>query len=167
MRPFIALIAAGAVFAGVLAWAAAAAPDDLQRAKSASARFHSLVQAERAGYVPDPFCVPAPPDFPPGGAMGYHFENVALMEDAVLDPTQPEMLLYERKPNGKYRLIGLEYYIEADQVTSRPSLFGVPFEGPFDPHHPGMEVHYDLHVWLWKDNPAGLFAPFNPNVSCP
>jgi hypothetical protein len=21
-------------------------------------------------------------------------------------------------------------------------------------------------VWLWKDNPAGLFAPFNPRVSC-
>jgi hypothetical protein len=27
--------------------------------------------------------------------------------------------------------------------------------------------HYDLHVWLWKHNPAGLFAPTNPNVKCP
>ena len=27
--------------------------------------------------------------------------------------------------------------------------------------------HYDLHVWLWKKNPAGLFAPTNPDVRCP
>jgi len=27
--------------------------------------------------------------------------------------------------------------------------------------------HYDLHVWLWKNNPAGTFSPTNPAVSCP
>jgi len=26
--------------------------------------------------------------------------------------------------------------------------------------------HYDLHVWLWKQNPAGLFSPTNPLVKC-
>ena len=30
----------------------------------------------------------------------------------------------------------------------------------------GMPVHYDLHVWLWKHNPSGVFAPFNPDASC-
>ncbi len=30
-----------------------------------------------------------------------------------------------------------------------------------------MPRHYDLHVWAWKHNPAGLFAPFNPKVSRP
>jgi hypothetical protein len=29
-----------------------------------------------------------------------------------------------------------------------------------------MPVHYDLHVWLWQDNPAGMFALFNPTVTC-
>jgi hypothetical protein len=29
-----------------------------------------------------------------------------------------------------------------------------------------MPIHYDLHVWLWKHNPSGLFAPFNPEASC-
>jgi len=33
-------------------------------------------------------------------------------------------------------------------------------------HHPGMPVHYDLHVWLWQDNPMGMFALFNPTVTC-
>jgi hypothetical protein len=27
-------------------------------------------------------------------------------------------------------------------------------------------VHYDLHAWLFKENPLGVFAPTNPNVSC-
>ena len=26
--------------------------------------------------------------------------------------------------------------------------------------------HYDLHVWLFEDNPAGLFGETNPNVKC-
>ena len=34
-------------------------------------------------------------------------------------------------------------------------------------HHPGQETHYDLHVWLWKHNPSGLFAEWNPSVTCP
>jgi hypothetical protein len=33
-------------------------------------------------------------------------------------------------------------------------------------HAPGMPVHYDLHVWLWKTNPSGLFNPWNPDLSC-
>jgi hypothetical protein len=30
-----------------------------------------------------------------------------------------------------------------------------------------MPVHYDLHVWVWEDNPLGLFAPVNSNLACP
>jgi hypothetical protein len=26
--------------------------------------------------------------------------------------------------------------------------------------------HYDLHAWLFKDNPLGMLAPTNPKVSC-
>ena len=33
-------------------------------------------------------------------------------------------------------------------------------------HNPQMPWHYDLHVWFWEDNPDGLFAPFNPALSC-
>jgi len=32
---------------------------------------------------------------------------------------------------------------------------------------PSMLHHYDLQVWLWKKNPAGMFSPTNPNVKCP
>jgi hypothetical protein len=27
-------------------------------------------------------------------------------------------------------------------------------------------MHYDLHVWLWKHNPNGLFASTNSAVKC-
>ena len=50
----------------------------------------------------------------------------------------------------------------------RPSLFGVPFDGPMLGHEPGMPIHYDLHAWLWKKNPKGKFARWNPTVgTCP
>jgi hypothetical protein len=49
----------------------------------------------------------------------------------------------------------------------RPSIFGQPFDGPMPGHNPAMPVHYDLHVWLSADNPSGLFAQFNPSLSCP
>ncbi len=132
--------------------------------RAATARYHSVRQALRAGYSPGPMpvCVSSPL-----GGMGYHFENQALMTDSVLDPRRPEMLTYERKANGKFRLIGVEYYVEADRVSESPALFGHTFQGPMPAHHPGMETHYDLHVWLWKHNPAGIFSPTNPALKCP
>jgi hypothetical protein len=45
-------------------------------------------------------------------------------------------------------------------------LLGQPFDGPMPGHGPDMPIHYDLHVWTHKANPAGVFAPFNPKVSC-
>jgi hypothetical protein len=36
---------------------------------------------------------------------------------------------------------------------------------PVDEAHM-FEPHYDLHVWLYRENPRGTFAQFNPNVNC-
>ena len=147
--------------------AAVASPaDDLQAAKAATARYHSIGQAERDGYVLGSPCTSSP-----AGGMGFHYENHELMADPALDPTQPEILLYAPGPSGRLQLVGIEYWkADADQnpatSSDRPTLFGQPFNGPMPGHHPGMPVHYDLHVWLWQDNPAGMFAPFNPTVSC-
>jgi hypothetical protein len=83
------------------------------------------------------------------------------------------MLLYLPTADGKLRLIGVEYFVAAaDQEppidnADTPHLFGRAFDGPMEGHGPGQPYHYDLHVWLWADNPAGLFAPFNPSLACP
>lgn len=140
---------------------------DLARALLATARFHSVEQAEAAGYAAASPCVASPE-----GGMGIHYENPALMADPALDPAHPEILDYEPKANGQLRLVALEYWrqdSDGDLATSddRPSLFGQAFDGPMPGHSPVMPVHYDLHVWLWKWNPSGLFSAWNPRVSCP
>jgi hypothetical protein len=41
-----------------------------------------------------------------------------------------------------------------------------PPEEGHEPLMPTSLAHYDLHVWLFKNNPEDLFAPTNPAVKC-
>jgi hypothetical protein len=50
--------------------------------------------------------------------------------------------------------------------NDRPSNLGHAFDGPMPGHEPGIPVHYDLHAWVWRHNPAGGFAAWNSNVHC-
>lgn len=141
----------------------------MKQAKAATARFNSVGQALKAGYVRPTgpmaqICVQLPDG---SAAMGIHFENPTLMADPALDIRKPEILVYIPKANGALKLVALEYFVAASQVTSAPSLYGHTFQGPMAGHHPGMPSHYDLHAWLWQANPAGTFAQFNPTVHCP
>ena len=148
--------------------AAAASPDALQELRAATAKYHSLAQAAADGYLMEGEpCIEAPGL----GAMGFHAANPALVGDSTSDPLQPDILLYAPDANGKLKLVAVEYLVfDADQDLStdddRPSIFGQSFDGPMPGHNPFMPVHYDLHIWLWADNPAGTFAPFNPSLSC-
>jgi hypothetical protein len=103
----------------------------------------------------------------PKGAMGVHFVNVTIR--GAPDPMKPNILIYE--PVGKeLRLVAVEWLVPLTAKTNkRPALFGKPFDGPMEGHEPLIPkqyVHYDLHAWLFKDNPLGMFTPTNPNVSC-
>lgn len=103
----------------------------------------------------------------PKGAMGVHFVNVTIR--GAPDPMKPNILIYE--PVGKeLRLVAVEWLVPFTAKTKkRPALFGKPFDGPMEGHEPLIPkqyVHYDLHAWLFKDNPLGMFTPTNPNVSC-
>lgn len=141
----------------------------MKQAKAATARFNSVAQALKAGYVRPvgpmaQICVQLPDG---SAAMGIHFENPALMADPALDIRKPEILVYIPKANGSLKLVALEYFVAASQVTTAPSLYGHTFDGPMAGHHPGMPTHYDLHAWLWQANPTGTFSQFNPAVRCP
>lgn len=169
MRPLLSLIAAAgiaiATIGGVAAGDGRLSPE-LQDVRAATARFHSVDQALAAGYF-----AAGPCEESPAGAMGIHFINPARFAPGV-DPTSPEVLLYVPGADGSLKLVGVEYLqFDADQDLAtdqdRPFLFGRGFDGPMLGHGPGMPIHYDLHVWVAESNPAGVFAQWNPVISCP
>jgi len=138
----------------------------LAAVRAATAKYQRVEEALADGYIADPFCIASP-----AGAMGIHYVKPSLM-DGNLSPAEPEILLYVQDGQGRPSLVAVEFFKpDADQnlATSedRPSLFGQPFDGPMAGHTPVMPIHYDLHVWLWQHNPAGMFAQFNPALSCP
>ncbi len=152
---------------------------DLLRAAIATAQFHSTEQAGRAGYGPFPAGQPLHEciaSFDGTGAMGFHWLNPGNL-NTNLDPTKPQVLVYAPDRHGRLQLVALEYVVFqdawfTDHGDTTPMLFGQMFMKTGDRLHPEIPNRYEippfwaLHVWLWKFNPSGLFAPFNPNVSC-
>ncbi|MET9903522.1 hypothetical protein [Streptomyces sp. NPDC006446] len=139
---------------------------DLATAYMASVKYLDERTALADGYVPHQ-CSADPAGH---GSMGYHYFNESRY--GSLDPAKPAALLFEDGKNGKRRLAGVEWIVvDADQnlkTKQRLSMFGGQrFDGPMPGHYPGMPIHYDLHVWLWKHNPSGLFNRWNPRVKCP
>ena len=138
----------------------------LERIRGALARYNSVALAERDGYVRSSPC-----ESSPAGTMGVHYVNPALFGPGN-DPLQPEILVYLPDERGRMKLVAAEYFsVDQDQnletADDRPMIFGQPFDGPMLGHAPGMPIHYDLHVWLFEANPAGVFAAWNPAISCP
>lgn len=98
------------------------------------------------------------------GGMGVHWLNESLL-DAELDPARPEALVYELDADGEIAgLVGHEYLVplEAWSGDEPPALFGQELH-----EHPVLPF-WILHLYIWKANPAGLFADWNPAVRmCP
>jgi len=149
----------------------------LARIRSATARYHRLEVAQSDEYVLDPHCVAVPGL----GGMGHHAVNMGRIGPFV-NPVEPGVLVYEPGKNGKYNLVAVEYLVPAEPWDAMGSG-GPPMLGqiPFDDHRELIEIepdkfvnakggpafpHYQLHVWVWKNNPNGIYTPFNPNVNC-
>jgi hypothetical protein len=140
---------------------------ELLEARRSTRLFRDVRAAKAAGYEAASPCE----SDPKYGAMGIHYANPELVADGELDITKPEILVYQPTPGGRLRLGAIEYFqVDADQDLAtdddRPFLFDMPFDGPMLGHNPEMPIHYDLHVWLYRHNPAGLFAMWNPIVHC-
>jgi hypothetical protein len=172
-RAALAVCMAGSV--GAVAQNAQEMTPELKNLRAALDKYQDPIVAVHDGYFSTVGCVEYPKGgghgqvpYAPGG-MGVHFFNVGYM--GQLDPAKPQVLVYEYAAGGKLRLVAAEYFIPlSPDVKERPKLFGKPFDGPMMGHHPLMPhemKHYDLHVWLWKNNPKGMFSPTNPSVKCP
>ncbi|HEX6308295.1 MAG TPA: hypothetical protein VFZ69_08925 [Longimicrobiales bacterium] len=132
---------------------------DLATARKATAAFRSLDAAVRAGY---PDAVAQCISHSEHGAMGYHHMNRTLM-DARIELDRPEILLYSRTAEGEYVLNGVEYIVP---YSAHPREFAPPtvMDQPLK-RSDQLGIWY-LHVWLWTENPAGLFNDWNPAVEC-
>jgi hypothetical protein len=132
------------------------------QARVATQPFHDLDAAVAAGYAAQ-VAQCFTDSVHAHGAMGYHHVNRAYM-DSIVDVGRPEILLYERKADSSYVLNGVEYilpyrYWPRDSVP--PRLMGREL-------FPEDERQYwYAHMWVWTDNPRGLFADWNPAVACP
>jgi hypothetical protein len=145
----------------------------LAQVRAVTARFHDLDAALAAGYELGwvngsgvriiTGCV----SNPTAGAMGYHYFNAELMADLTTNVLQPEVLVYAPGENGKLNLAAVEWLVRGQNsnppgVSSPPSMLGMPMHILV----PAVGF-YLMHAWIWKPNPAGIFADWNPEVSCP
>lgn len=165
----LAALALGATAAS----AHASHPGSTAAATRATARFHQLAAARSSGYglLKDAHgvaCIAM--DAMPGmGAMGVHYAKSSLVGDGALDVSKPEALVYAPE-GGRLRLAAVEYVVLRSAWDARhaspPSLFGHPFNLTPAGNRFGLPAFYSLHAWIWKHNPAGTFAMWNPEVTC-
>jgi hypothetical protein len=130
---------------------------DIMTIRHATAKFKTIEAAEAAGYKKGTDCI----QYQPAGAMGYHWQNNDLL-DTTLDLEHPEVLVYEKMPDGSFQLNGVEFLvpISAWKSSEPPRIMG---QALIKADSIGL---WFLHVWTWKPSPSGLFAMWNPDVKC-
>lgn len=130
----------------------------LAQLRQATAAFHNIEKAREAGYVELTPCW----DHVSGAAMGYHFVKPEYLNDeGVIDLMQPEVIMYEPGPGGQMKLVGFEYIAWTADIGGEDRMLLGQTLMP----HSFLPI-VKLHVWLWRDNPAGLFKDWNAKVSC-
>jgi hypothetical protein len=151
---------------------------------SATAKYNSLALAKKAGYsiLADAAGITCIAE-PQMGAMGVHYVQGDLVKDPAIDAAHPEALVYAPDRHGGLHLAALEYVViksdwDANQprppslgygvldTPAPPWLFGHEFNFTDAPNRYGLPPFYSLHAWIWKENPAGTFAMWNPSVRC-
>ena len=128
---------------------------EVAAARSATANYHDIADALSNGFVASSPCIRNPTL----GTMGFHYQNPSRV-DQVVNAAEPEILLYLPDEDGVMQLLAVEYVVP-NIGNPVPSLYGQPF------HFNAARNRYELHAWIWRNNPAGMFEDFNPRLSCP
>lgn len=166
----------------------------LEEARAIAQKYRDVNVAKAEGYTTDNKCVTAEMLGHPAaaGTMGLHYVRRDLLglppkpaapgsgrvngTGTHTDFRQPAMLVYEPQPDGSLQLVAVENLVFKSAWHERnpepPKFHGRTFplleDDPrtkLDEAH-GWEAHYEQHLWLYRDNPNGAYAPFNPNVTC-
>ena len=171
----------------------AATAKALEAVRAATAKYQDVEIALAEGYLRDPanLCaLPAEEGLPVQlGAMGIHFFRPDLLQITAMEPrvdgtgihtdfTQPSVLIYVPDETGALELGAVENLVfekawKAAGNSGPPEFQGRQYWHRIDnPATPDVdeahmfEPHYELHVWLYEDNPSGMFSPYNPAASC-
>lgn len=164
----------------------------LNAVRQATERFRDVNVALAEGYIPDPMNICDTAEMmgldAGMGAMGVHYFRPDLLQITGVEPRvngtgthtdflTPAVLIYEPQADGSLELVAVE------NLTFRAAWYGVGNAGPpsfhgvaydlmeddpsteLDEAH-AFEPHYDRHVWIYRENPNGIFAQFNPDVTC-
>jgi hypothetical protein len=126
----------------------------LQSVRVATARYHDIANAFGDDYEDIGLVMPN---------MGYHFLKAGLVTP-VFDLQKPPILVYNKRADGSFELVAVEYAIPIDpQSPNTPpeGFAGDADEWDFNTLNTGW---WTLHAWVWKINPDGVFKPMNPLV---
>ena len=144
----------------VHAGAQAGAQQALATLRRVTARYHDVDAAIADGFVFFHGCEVRPGE----GAVGTLYVHFDRLMDGVIDPARPDALVYEpsRTTGGKPTLVAAELAVPIAlwSQPGAPTFLGAEFQAE---EEYGV---YGLHVWIWRNNPEGLFAEANPQVSC-
>jgi len=156
----------------VPAAAAGATGHHLNNARDATAAYSDPAAALAGGYdlltdAAGIACI----DQSGAGGMGVHYVKGALVQSGTIDAARPQALVYEVGSNDhRLQLVALEYVVLKDTWdgahSSPPTLFGQDFMLTPAGNRFGLPAYYSLHAWIGKDNPSGMFNPYNPQVTC-
>lgn len=136
----------------------AAGKADVPAVRAATLAYRDLNAAIGDGYIEFYVCT----EQPGVGTMGQHFVNLELVGDPAIDPLRPEVLVYQPTRSGGYRLVAVEYVtFAAGQTVLGQTMNAVPAGNRY-----GLDPFYARHAWIWQANPAGLFADWNPSLTC-
>lgn len=155
--------AAAVLFAGTVAAHDILTPE-IDRSREAAAKYWNIAAALEDGYQQLFGCI----THGGHGAMGIHFIHPDRLNDGRLVLEEPEALMYEPRPDGTMQLVAIEYIVREKNWDrpAAPVFMGQRMRrktsvGP----HP-VDPFYEVHVWHWRHNPAGLFSDWNPAVTC-
>ncbi len=173
VRRLLAPTLALGLLAAALTGPQASAATWVDEVRDATAPYKSVAKAEADGYglfadAEGLTCIEHHHD----GGMGVHYVHGKRVGDAKVKSRKPEALVYEPAANGKLKLVALEYIVfksawRAEHPSGKPSLKGQKLTLVPAGNRYGIPAFHELHLWAWKDNPAGLYADYNPDVSCP
>jgi hypothetical protein len=170
-RRFVA-VASAVLFVPVLGLAvvfASKGSPSVSDVRAATAKYHDVNVAKADGYgllkdAAGIACI----DNLPTGTMGVHYVKAALL-NGVIDPLQPEALVYEPKKNGDLKLVAVEYVMfqsEWKGPGATPSVLGQSLRPVAAPNRYGIPAFFQRHAWIWANNPLGMFEEWNNKVSC-